>query len=129
MRSKLGKKNIRSNLTRMLTSYLSRSARLFLNSNIFFRGISKSLFIKNIAPEVTEEEAREFFSKFGTIISFSFVIQGSYKGRQTSVVTFAHLSSAMAVHDELNESIAFGRRIHVQFPIEKPDRAQKRKQM
>ncbi|KAE8367229.1 hypothetical protein BDV27DRAFT_124244 [Aspergillus caelatus] len=62
-----------------------------------------NVYIKNIDPEVTEEEFRQLFEKFGEITSATLSRDQEGKSRGFGFVNFSTHESAQAAVDEMNE--------------------------
>jgi RNA recognition motif-containing protein len=82
------------------------------------RGISRYLFVKNLPTEVTEADLNNLFKKYGVLKQMRILPATVNSSSQKALLEYASLSSAINVHDELDGSIAFGRRIHVDFPMD-----------
>ncbi|KAB8221674.1 hypothetical protein BDV33DRAFT_170076 [Aspergillus novoparasiticus] len=62
-----------------------------------------NVYIKNVDPDVTEEEFRELFEKFGEITSATLSRDQEGKSRGFGFVNFSTHESAQAAVDEMNE--------------------------
>ncbi|EEB06183.1 polyadenylate-binding protein [Schizosaccharomyces japonicus yFS275] len=78
-----------------------------------------NVYIKNIDPEVTDEEFSGLFEKFGAITSFSLVKDESGKPRGFGFVNFESHEAAQKAVDEMNDYEFHGKKLYV-------GRAQKR---
>ena len=73
-----------------------------------------NLYVKNLDPEVTEEEFRAMFEKFGTITSASLSLdEDSSKSKGFGFVNYENHDDAYRAVEELNETEVNGRQLYV----------------
>ena len=72
-----------------------------------------NVYIKNIDPEVTEEEFRQLFEKFGEITSATLSRDQEGKSRGFGFVNFSTHESAQAAVDEMNEKEIRSQKLYV----------------
>ncbi|KAF7597078.1 Protein phosphatase PP2A regulatory subunit B [Aspergillus hancockii] len=72
-----------------------------------------NVYIKNVDPEVTEEEFRQLFEKFGDITSATLSRDQEGKSRGFGFVNFATHDSAQAAVEEMNEKEIRSQKLYV----------------
>lgn len=72
-----------------------------------------NVYIKNIDPEITDEEFRKMFEKFGEITSATLSRDQEGKSRGFGFVNFSTHESAQAAVDEMNDKEIKGQKLYV----------------
>lgn len=83
-----------------------------------------NVYVKNIDPDVTDEEFNELFERYGTITSASLARDEEGKGRGFGFVNFEDHDAAMKAVDELNDIDFKGRQLYVGRAQKKHERAE-----
>lgn len=83
-----------------------------------------NIYVKNVDPDVTDEEFNELFGRYGTITSSSLARDEDGKGRGFGFVNFEDHEAAMKATDELNDSDFKGRTLYVGRAQKKHERAE-----
>lgn len=72
-----------------------------------------NIYVKNIESEVTEEEFRELFEKYGDVTSASLAFDNEGKSRGFGFVNFIRHEDAAKAVDELNDTDLKGQKLYV----------------
>ena len=83
-----------------------------------------NVYVKNIDPDVTDEEFYELFANFGTITSSSLARDEDGKGRGFGFVNFEDHAAAAAATEELNDKEFHGKVLYVGRAQKKHERAE-----
>ncbi|KAF2806983.1 uncharacterized protein BDZ99DRAFT_465732 [Mytilinidion resinicola] len=80
---------------------------------------NKVIYVGNLFFEVTEDQLRRVFSRFGTVEDVRLVTDGKGLSRGFGYVTFAEINDATAAIENLNQQVFEGRRMNVQYHIQR----------
>ena len=83
-----------------------------------------NIYVKNIDPDVTDDEFNELFEKYGAITSASLARDEEGKGRGFGFVNYETHDAAMRAVDELNDIDFKGRTLYVGRAQKKHERAE-----
>jgi polyadenylate-binding protein len=83
-----------------------------------------NVYVKNIDPDVTDEEFNALFEKFGVITSSSLARDEDGKGRGFGFVNFEDHEAANRASDELNDKDFHGKQLYVGRAQKKHERAE-----
>jgi len=80
---------------------------------------NKTVYVGNLFFEVTGDQLKRVFSRFGTVEEVRLVSDGKGLSRGFGYVTFQNLDDATAAIENLNQQVFEGRRMNVQYHIER----------
>lgn len=80
-----------------------------------------TLYVANLAPEVTEETLRELFQQYGEVVAVTFQAGGRYDPRYALVKMASEKTATQAMHG-LNGVVVAGRYLAVSHPEPDPGR-------
>ncbi|KAF2498651.1 RNA-binding domain-containing protein [Lophium mytilinum] len=80
---------------------------------------NKVLYVGNLFFEVTEDQLRRVFSRFGSVEDVRLVKDGKGLSRGFGYVTLGELDHATAAIENLNQQVFEGRRMNVQYHIQR----------
>jgi polyadenylate-binding protein len=83
-----------------------------------------NVYVKNIDPEVTDDEFNDLFEQFGVITSASLAREDDGKNRGFGFVNFEDHEAASKAVDDLNETLFHGKQLYVGRAQKKHERAE-----
>lgn len=87
-----------------------------------------NLYVKNIAPEVEEEEFKQMFEKYGQVVSMSLPLDNENKSRGFGFVNFATHEQAVEAVENLNGLQFHEKRLYVSRAQKKYERMEELRQ-
>lgn len=81
-----------------------------------------NIYVKNVSPDVTEDDFRELFEKHGDISSASLALDENGKSRGFGFVNFIHHEEASAAVDKLHDQDYKGQKLYVGRAQKKSER-------